>query len=305
MSRGYFAVDRAIFDHPIFADEPFTEREAWQWMISEAAWRPTRIRVGRVVVNLDRGQLAHSLRFMADKWQWTVARVRRFLDRIKTDTMIATQTGTGVTVITICNYNKYQGGEQETGTPTATQTGNEPAQKRHKEEELKPVKNDDDDEARPVPLISEDAFRVAEEVGKLCGIPSTADWPPSWCGAPYKVQHWLNSGWSADQILAGCKVSSAKKRDGPPTSIAYFEKAIAEFIARQSAPVPKVEFKQEVVNVVQRSGQSNSGSLVAAAGRILEQMRAGGSEGTMPAGGFSAAGDGAVRLLPPSRRGGP
>ncbi len=35
--RGVFAVDRGIWDHPMFACEPFTEREAWQWLIAEAA----------------------------------------------------------------------------------------------------------------------------------------------------------------------------------------------------------------------------------------------------------------------------
>ena len=35
--RGVFALDRGIFDHLAFADEAFTEREAWAWLIAEAA----------------------------------------------------------------------------------------------------------------------------------------------------------------------------------------------------------------------------------------------------------------------------
>lgn len=106
--RGVFAVDRGIWDHPSFAAEPLTEREAWAWLIGEASFKARTKRVGSSVVNLARGQVAASLRFMADKWQWTEPRVRRFLKRLKNDAMIDAATDAGITVITICNYNKYQ-----------------------------------------------------------------------------------------------------------------------------------------------------------------------------------------------------
>ncbi len=107
-SVSVFAVSRAIFDHPAFAKEPFTEREAWLFLISEAAWRPTTIRVGSVQVDLKRGQCAHSIRFLADRWAWSKSRVDRFFGRLKIGTMIGTAAGQGVTVVTICNYDEYQ-----------------------------------------------------------------------------------------------------------------------------------------------------------------------------------------------------
>ena len=74
MRSGVFAVDRGIFDHQIFADEPLTEREAWLWIIGEAAWKPKRVRTPHGMIQLERGQLAHSQRFLADKWQWDRSR---------------------------------------------------------------------------------------------------------------------------------------------------------------------------------------------------------------------------------------
>lgn len=106
--RGVFAVDRGIWDHPSFANEPLTEREAWAWLIGEASFKARTKRIGSVVLDLKRGQIAASLRFMADKWQWSEPRVRRFLKRLKTDAMIDASTDAGITVITVCNYNKYQ-----------------------------------------------------------------------------------------------------------------------------------------------------------------------------------------------------
>ena len=106
--RGVFAVDRGIWDHPMFADEPLTEREAWQWLIGEASFKARTRNIGGKVVSLLRGQLAASVRFMAERWQWSKSRVDRFLKRLKTGTMIETDSGTGLLVITICNYDKYQ-----------------------------------------------------------------------------------------------------------------------------------------------------------------------------------------------------
>jgi len=107
--RGVFAVDRGIWDHPVLnSKDPLSRREAWLWMLSEAAWKPRKVSIDGKTVTLERGQMAHSVRFMADKWGWSKSAVVRFLDRCKTETMIETQSGTGQNIITICNYDDYQ-----------------------------------------------------------------------------------------------------------------------------------------------------------------------------------------------------
>lgn len=135
MSGGVFAVDRGIFDHPIFAPEPYTEREAWLWMLSAAAWVAKRVRVGKAVFDLKRGQLAFATRFLATKWKWGHSKVVRFLNRLKIDTMIDTLPTREATLITVCNYDQYQfggnGSETQTGTPTETEV----KRNRNKEEE--------------------------------------------------------------------------------------------------------------------------------------------------------------------------
>jgi len=105
---GTVKIARAIFDHGAFADEPFTEREAWIWLIMEAAWKPRKRRVGDYVVDVDRGQVAASVRFMAKAWSWSAPKVQRYLKRLENLAMIAPKTDTGVTVITICKYDDFQ-----------------------------------------------------------------------------------------------------------------------------------------------------------------------------------------------------
>lgn len=113
---GTVNISRDLFDHGVFKKEPLTEREAWVWMIMQARWKPTTFRAGDFVVDLDRGQLAASVRHMASKWEWTAPRVQRYLERLKKMNMICSKTDTGVTVITICNYDKFQSPAQTDDT---------------------------------------------------------------------------------------------------------------------------------------------------------------------------------------------
>jgi hypothetical protein len=142
--EGFIAIARGILDHPIVgARKQFSYFEAWVWLLLEARWARGRIHVanghGANIVDLDRGQVSHSLRYMATAWGWKIKRVRTFLRRLETDTQIGTQTGTGQTVITICNYDQYQNMSAARGTPTGTQSGTPRAQRETKEPNKKDI----------------------------------------------------------------------------------------------------------------------------------------------------------------------
>ena len=92
--RGLYTISRAVFEHPAFKSEPFTEREAWVWLIGEAQWKSNRKRINGQIVELERGQLSHSIRFLSIRWAWSISRVNRFLKRLKTETMIETENET-------------------------------------------------------------------------------------------------------------------------------------------------------------------------------------------------------------------
>lgn len=136
MSRGFIAVSRGIFEHPMFAPEPYTEREAWLWMIEQAVWREAKVRVGRTWIILARGQLAFATRFLASKWQWSEARVRRLLKRLQGDAMIEVLATRDATLITICNYDKYQGERRTDDAQPDAQSVTEVTRSRRKEEQL-------------------------------------------------------------------------------------------------------------------------------------------------------------------------
>ena len=133
---GFYLMRRGWRDNPIFKSEPYTEREAWEWIIEEAAFKPVKKPIGGTVVSIERGQIAHSIRFMAKAWNWSKSRVARYLSRLAEADMIviqiviknrdnsgaATRTlgGTVVSLITLCNYDRYQRFDADSGTGSGT-----------------------------------------------------------------------------------------------------------------------------------------------------------------------------------------
>jgi hypothetical protein len=120
---GTVNISRTIWDDTAFKKQPFTEREAFMWLVMEASWKPRERRVGNAVVTLERGQLASSIRFMAEAWDWQKSTVDRFLKRLENRDMIGTASGTGITIITVCKYNEYQNAPSDSGTPDNSKAG--------------------------------------------------------------------------------------------------------------------------------------------------------------------------------------
>jgi hypothetical protein len=135
--RGVFAVDRGIWDHDVLSEnEPFSRREAWLWIVSEAAWKPHKRRIIGRTIELSRGQYAGSLRFIASKWRWNEARVRRFLSALISSEMIDAKTDAGVTVLTVCKYDEYQRVSLPDDAMRETDVAAVPTQGRRKVEDM-------------------------------------------------------------------------------------------------------------------------------------------------------------------------
>ena len=103
---GFVVIYRELWDHPSFRN--FSEAAAFAWMVSRASWKGGRIRYKDQVINLKRGQLAISVRDLAKRMNVSKPMCERFLKRLKNETMIETAASTGITIISICNYSKYQ-----------------------------------------------------------------------------------------------------------------------------------------------------------------------------------------------------
>jgi hypothetical protein len=152
LTTGYFKVDRGILK---YFKRPFTENEAWIWMISQAEYNGDK-----------RGRVKGSMRFLAGTWGRDVATVSRWLKKWSIEenprisliyamslhnnsaTPNATHRATVLKETILLNYNKFQGLLEEDATEDAT----DPAMFLKKEEKkLKKKSTTTSDEDRVTP----------------------------------------------------------------------------------------------------------------------------------------------------------
>lgn len=140
---GYIKLHRRWHQSPTFEEKEYCERAAWVWLLSNAAWKDTVRRTGQGgIIEIKRGQLHVSLASLASAWGWSIKRVRGFIKRLEIGHSLDTVKGTTGTVITICNYGKYQDNMATEGTGEGTAKGTVGAQSGHTQEESKEYKEE-------------------------------------------------------------------------------------------------------------------------------------------------------------------
>ena len=115
---GTFNIPRDLWDDTAFKDAVMSPREAFIWLMAQASWKARVRRIGTCEIELKRGQLVASTRFLAKAWIWSEARVRRFLNMLEDRRMIDRVTDAGVNVITICKYDVYQNSPRVDDAPS-------------------------------------------------------------------------------------------------------------------------------------------------------------------------------------------
>ncbi len=112
MMAGFIKLYRGWRDCDAFKDEPASQREAWIWLLENAAWKDCQRRDAQgSIITVKRGQLHTSIRTLAGAWKWSRGKVERFLGDLKTCHMTGHEAGHGGLLITVCNYDKYQANE--------------------------------------------------------------------------------------------------------------------------------------------------------------------------------------------------
>lgn len=177
---GFVKVYRALLGHPAFRND--AEAMAFAWMVIRASWKPARVRYKDKVLNLNRGQLAMSVRDMAAAMDRDKAWIERLWKRLKSETMIETATDAGVSIVTICNYDVFQGERDtsETVRETPSETGARQAQ--DTEQRREEDKNTSEDKSSSVVIPRGKPHRIPAN-WEPSPLPETvaslvAQWPP-------------------------------------------------------------------------------------------------------------------------------
>lgn len=99
--------------------------------VMRACWKERSVIYRGKQISLKRGQLAWSVRDMADGVGCSVKEIRTALKHLKMATMLDTEEGTVPQVVTVLNYNDYQSQIEKEGTTSGTNKGTVGAQEGH------------------------------------------------------------------------------------------------------------------------------------------------------------------------------
>jgi hypothetical protein len=119
VSRGGFVkLHRVLLDHPIWLSGPFSLGQAFADIFGRANYRPSRVLRGRRWIDIERGQLFTTILALSARWHRDAKTVRTWLSVLKADGMIDIRSEHGIdggfTLITVMNYDEYQGADSPT-----------------------------------------------------------------------------------------------------------------------------------------------------------------------------------------------
>jgi len=122
---GYIKLWRDIKNHWIWQDPEHLR--AWLDLLIRASYHGSKVVKGGRLVTVACGQVFTSQKALAAAWGWDRKTVRGFLDLLKADDMVDfttdTSGATGYTLVTICNYQKWQDNDKnETDTQPDTRS---------------------------------------------------------------------------------------------------------------------------------------------------------------------------------------
>lgn len=139
----------------------------WEWyddshmvhlflhLLLEASWKDTRWKG----IEIKRGQVIVGLRSLSDELGISVRTLRTCLERLKSTHEITVQTTHLYSIVTLTNYETYQGGEDQTDTPNLETTDTPSTHYRHTTDTIlrskEPKKLRKEDQTDPALFVGE------------------------------------------------------------------------------------------------------------------------------------------------------
>lgn len=169
---GWIKISRDITNHWIWQDD---ERLKW-WLdlLILAAWEDKKVLIGGKLHILNRGQAIISIRGLCSRWaklnedgeivsKPSLKRVHEFLNTLEQDGMIIRDFRKHQnTMITICNYERYQSMESDSGNTHGNTCGNTHGNTNKEDEEKKEYKERKEYYRNDIARVREEIFTENE-----------------------------------------------------------------------------------------------------------------------------------------------
>lgn len=143
--NGWIKIHRKMINNPIIwkSSDPYDRRSAWIDLLLMVNHDPANIMINNHLIHIDRGQTWTSFRQLADRWHWSIGKVRRYADCLVREKMLTLKAHTDGTLLTVVNYGFYQGARHTDEYTNDTQTEH---QQTRGQTTNKNIKNDNKDQ---------------------------------------------------------------------------------------------------------------------------------------------------------------
>lgn len=118
----WFKYYRSSTESEFYFVEPFTKWQAWVDLLTLAAFVPRTVFIRGIEFRLQPGDMIESQKALAKRWKWSDNTIKKFLNLLSTRGQISINVRYRISVISIVNWQKYQGSESEGAPQTALQT---------------------------------------------------------------------------------------------------------------------------------------------------------------------------------------
>lgn len=110
MNKGWIKVHRSIIDSWFWKEEHiFSKAEAWIDILLNVNHASSKMCIGNTLIDVQAGDMITSIKILAERWQWSRKKVSSFLDLLESDDMIVQKRTSKNTIITVVNWDFYQG----------------------------------------------------------------------------------------------------------------------------------------------------------------------------------------------------
>lgn len=110
MNNGFIKLHRDIVNHWIFSYDKILK--VWIWLLCKAQWQDKTISLnnntGLCVIHLKRGQVLFGRNISCQELKIKPSSLYRYINVLQKQKIISIKTNNKYSIITICNYDKYQ-----------------------------------------------------------------------------------------------------------------------------------------------------------------------------------------------------
>ena len=153
---GWIKLYRKLSLNEMWLSEPFTRGQAWVDLMMLANHKDGFIRVRGIKIPILRGQVGWSELKLSGRWKWSRSKVRRFIFELQNEQQIEQQIILKNSVLTILNYDYYQGEEQQKEQQNERQTNNKKTTEEQQKDTNKNDKNEENDKKEKNSVPSSD-----------------------------------------------------------------------------------------------------------------------------------------------------